>query len=207
MKKLAVIACISTALAATSATALTLTEMSSSIDACFTKGEVDSTVAALESTGWQRAPRPLPEATAEQLIWPQALFYITGDSGGEALKSIVELQRRTVTGLAAKKDIPTSKTRILSRQLGDKTESVLLLWQIPSPGLISVICRFALSSASLSDPQGALATPYPKMDQAPNQTLNITSLNSAKIAAAIAGPMSVSGVVQTQHRFQLEVAQ
>ncbi|SDX16564.1 hypothetical protein [Litoreibacter albidus] len=205
IKAVAIAACVSTALAATSfmASALTLTEMSGSIDACHQpNANVDDTVAALAQEGWVQVPHgELGAEVTELLIWPQVAFYATGDTGGEQIKSIAELQRKTVAGFAKKKDIPQSKTRILTRQIGADTEAALVFWLQPDPAQTNIICRFALSGHSMiGHTAGDFGTPHP-VETSPTQSYTITSMNAGRIAAKIGTPVTVSGIVQTTVNF------
>jgi hypothetical protein len=185
--------------------ALTLTEMSmsGSIDACHQpNANVDDTVGALVGQGWVQVPQgDLSPETIELLVWPQVAFYGTGDTGGETVKTIVDLQRKTVAGFARKKDIPQSKTRILTRQIGADAEAALVFWLQPDPSTTNIICRFALSSASLiGDTATDFATPQ-MVDASPTQSFSIIGMNTASLAAKIASPVTVSGVVETQTTF------
>ena len=183
--------------------ALTLTEMSGSIDACHQpNANVDDTVGALVGQGWVQVPQgDLSSEIVELLIWPQVAFYATGDTGGETVKSIVDLQRKTVAGFARKKDIPQSKTRILTRQIGADAEAALVFWLQPDPATTNIICRFALSSASLiGDAATDFATPQ-MVETSPTRSYSIIDMNAASLAAKIASPVTVSGVVETQTSF------
>jgi hypothetical protein len=207
VKKLAAIACICTALAASSAAALTLREMSGSIDACHTQGQVDDIVTALSNEGWQLSSRPLSDTTTAQLVWPQAMFYLAGDTGGEELTSIVALQTKTIAGFARKQDIPSSKTRIMIRAKGNAQDSVLLLWQMPVAGSVSVVCRFALSANSLNDNHAQAISANPPIETGENQGFSITSMNTSVLSTALGRPVTTSGVLSTHNRFALGATQ
>ncbi|MEP3346581.1 MAG: hypothetical protein ABJN34_16130 [Litoreibacter sp.] len=201
----------STALAASSlvASALTLTEMSASIEAChLPHANVDDTVEALAQQGWMQAPESnlVPEVI-EQLIWPQVAFYANGDTGGEQIKSIVDLQRKTVAGFARKKDIPQSKTRILTRQIGADAEAALVFWLQPDPDATNIICRFALSSTTLiGHAAGGFAEPQvvDQSDATATKSFSITAMNAGFLSEQIDAPVTVSGIVQTQTTFASE---
>ncbi|EPX81593.1 hypothetical protein [Litoreibacter arenae] len=185
------------------ASAQTLTEMSGSIDACHQPtANVDDTVTSLAQQGWALVPQgDLSPETIELLIWPQVAFYATGDTGGEQIKAIVDLQRKTVAGFAKKKDIPQSKTRILTRQIGSDTEAALVFWLQPDPAQTNIICRFALSSASLSgQPTEDFAAPR-VVETSPTQRFAITPMNAASLATKIGAPVTVSGTLETQTSF------
>ncbi|SFR40675.1 hypothetical protein [Litoreibacter janthinus] len=193
-------------LAATPLQALTLTEMSDSIEAChLPHAEVDATVDALAAQGWVPVPQgDLAPEIIELLIWPQVAFYATGDTGGEQIKAIVELQRKTVAGFAKKKDIPQSKTRILTRQIGTDVEAALVFWLQPDPAQTNIICRFALSSTSLiGHTAGGFAAPQvvDQSDATATKSFSVTVMNAGHLANQIAAPVNVSGVVETQTSF------
>ena len=183
--------------------ALTLTEMSASIDAChLPNANVDDTVNALAQQGWVQAPEgDLSPEIIELLIWPQAAFYATGDTGGEQIKAIVDLQRKTVAGFAKKKDIPQSKTRILTRQIGADTEAALVFWLQPDPAQTNIICRFALSPHSLIGHTASDFAAPQVVETTPTKRFAITPMNAASLAAKIGAPVTVSGTLETQTSF------
>ena len=182
--------------------ALTVTEMSASIEACHTAAPIDGTVAALNQQGWRVVEGELTPEVIELLIWPQVAFYATGDTGGEQLKSIAELQRKTVAGFAKKRDIPQSKTRILTRQIGGDTEAALVFWLQPDPATTNIICRFALSPHSLiGHTAGDFGQPT-VAETTPTQRVSITPMNPGSLSAKIGAPVTVSGTLETQFSFQ-----
>lgn len=194
------------AFAALPTSALTLTEMSASIEAChLPNANVDDTVTALAQQGWILVPEgDLAPEVIELLIWPQVAFYATGDTGGEQIKSIVDLQRKTVAGFARKKDIPQSQTRILHRQIGANHEAALVFWLQPDPSTTNIICRFALSSTSLiGHTAGDFAVPqvFDSSDATATRSFAATTMNAASLSAKIGAPVTVSGIIQTQTNF------
>jgi len=181
--------------------ALTVTEMSASIEACHTPAPIDGTVAALNQQGWRVVDGELDPEVIERLIWPQVAFYATGDTGGEQLKSIADLQRKNVAGFAKKKDIPQSKTRILTRQIGGDLEAALVFWLQPDPSTSNIICRFALSPHSLiGHTAGGFGQPT-VAETSPNQKFTITPMNPGTLAAQIGAPVTVSGTLETFFSF------
>lgn len=203
IKAAAIAACVSTALAASSfaTSALTVTEMSASIEACHTAAPIDGTVAALNQQGWGVVEGDLSPEVIELLIWPQVAFYATGDTGGEHLRSIVELQRKTVAGFAKKKDIPQSKTRILTRQLGGDLEAALVFWLRPDPSTSNIICRFALSPQSMTGQANGDFGPPQVVETTPTRSVAFTPMNPGSLAAKIGAPVAVSGTLETHISF------
>lgn len=183
------------------ASALTVTEMSASIEACHTPAPIEGTVTALNQQGWRVVEGDMTPEVIELLIWPQVAFYATGDTGGEQIKSIADLQRKTVAGFAKKKDIPQSKTRILTRQIGGDVEAALVFWLQPDPATTNIICRFALSGHSMiGHTAGDFGTPLP-VEASPTQRYTITPMNAGSIADKIGAPVTVSGTIETQFSF------
>lgn len=195
---------ISLCLLALPASALTVTEMSASIEACHAPGPIEATVSALANQGWVLSEGDLSPETIELLIWPQVAFYATGDTGGEQIKTIVDLQRKTVAGFAKKKDIPQSKTRILTRQIGMNTEAALVFWLQPDPATTNIICRFALSPHSLiGQTPGYFGEPQ-VVESTPTQRYTITPMNAGSLSAKIGASVTVSGTLETQFSFPSE---
>ncbi|PTX57176.1 hypothetical protein C8N43_1842 [Litoreibacter ponti] len=189
------------ALSALPAQAMTLTEMSASIEACHTPAPIEETVAALGQEGWIAVDGPLGPEIIELLIWPQVAFYATGDTGGAQIRAIVDLQRKTVAGFARKADIPQSKTRILTRQIGADREAVLVFWLQPDPATTNIICRFALSPHSMIAHTAGDFGPPSVAQTTPTQRFSITPMNAASLAAKIDAPVTVSGTLETQFSF------
>lgn len=190
--------------AATTAHGQTLTEMSGSMEACHAPAkDISQTTVALAGQGWVLVEGdPAPEIV-ELLIWPQIAFYATGDTGGEAMSSLAALQRKTVAGFAKKVDIPTSKTRIMHRQIGADREAVLVFWLQDTPTETQIICRFALSAHSLlGQTAGGFGVPT-AAETAPGKSFTITPMNAAVLSAEIDAPVTVSGVMQTTAIFEV----
>ena len=109
--------------------------------------DIDTAAAALAAEGWSPVPEgDLSEEAAERLLWLYVAQYTTGDTGGEALMSLVELQRRTVAGLARKRDISTSRQRLMMQD----GAALILQWREPVPGLFELQCRIARDEGSAS---------------------------------------------------------
>jgi hypothetical protein len=114
--------------------------------------DFDALVASLEAEGWTPVPpgEALHEAVVERVALGRTVFYATTDRGGAALPEIMDLQRRTVPGLARRVDTDLAKQRVLTR--GDA--AMTLNWGHPQQGrldIVEVICRIAT-------PEGAPAT-------------------------------------------------
>lgn len=203
MRTVATAACLCAALATVPAAtqALTVTEMSASIEACHTPARIDGTIAALAQQGWIVVEGGLSPEIVELLIWPQVAFYATSDTGGEQVKAIADLQRTTVAGFADKPDLPQSKIRILTRQIGADVEAALMFWLQPDPATTSIICRFALSPHSLiGHTAGYFGAPQ-VVEAGPAQKFAIIPMNAASLAATIGMPVTVSGTLETQTVF------
>ena len=135
---------------------------------------------------------------------PNFKYDVAAQPGGEQIKAIVDLQRKTVAGFAKKKDIPQSKTRILTRQIGSDAEAALVFWLQPDPAQTNIICRFALSSTSLiGHTAGGFAVPQvvDQSDDTATKSFSITVMNAGYLANQIDAPVTVSGIIQTQANF------
>ncbi|GFE63253.1 hypothetical protein [Litoreibacter roseus] len=188
------------------------------IAACHTKAAaVEDAVAALSGEGWAVVDeRPLPEIVAEQLVWPQLVFYFTGDTGGETLQAILDLQRKTVAGFARKVDIDQSKTRILTRTTEDQPETLLLAWQAPTPNMRLITCRASLSEATTLSALAAITLPAgPQPDflplpagnpltAAPGADATLTLLNTETLSEKLDTPVTANSVLVTSNSFDAE---
>ena len=124
----------------------------------------DDTVAALEEEGWtvHRAADPLPDAAVERLAWALAATYLGGDRGGETTEAIVALQRRSVPGLARKRDTDTTRSRTLLRGDG----ALILTDTQTGPGRVERSCRIA-TDAPVPPGPGVSAVDGAAFDGAP----------------------------------------
>lgn len=105
-------------------------------EALFAAAEAEGFVAVDPETGFT------PEIVA-RLAWVLALPYIQGDSGGEALASILALQTKAAGNLARLAPTANSATRVFA---GDTSVSILR-WQEWANGRVSVTCTGAEFSA------------------------------------------------------------
>ncbi|WP_055083302.1 hypothetical protein [Jannaschia donghaensis] len=160
--------------------------------ACLTPAaDTDTTLAALATQGWTALPdSTLPQDVADRLVWLYVAHYTTGDTGGEALASIVDLQSRTIKGLARKRDIPTSKTRFLTRHEG----AMILFWRAPVPGRFELQCRIALDGPDTpgSDPFARHA-----MEQVDHGQILTVALDRAALARATGRDVKTAQLVDT----------
>lgn len=189
--------------ASANAQPLAVTEVSGSIDACHTPAaQVEEIVKGLSSDGWMLLPAgKMPTDVVELLIWPQIVFYTTGDTGGAELASLADIQRKTVAGFARKKDIPQSKTRILTRKQGAQAEAAMVLWQQPVPHQTIVICRFALSDSTVAvtnTPSFGTAHMTDTSDANTRRTATLTLMNPAALSTQIGAPVTPTATLQTQ---------
>ena len=107
--------------------------------------DLDAALRPLTEAGWTALPDgTLPGEVAGRLVWLYVADYTTGDSGGETLATILALQERTVKALAVKRDIPGSKTRILT----SGEDAMILMWRAPAPATVELDCRVALSGGA-----------------------------------------------------------
>lgn len=186
--------------------AMAMPQIEPSITACHTpNGQIDDTVTALAQDGWTQLPAgEMPADIADLLIWPQIVFYTTGDTGGADLTSLADIQRKSVAGFARKKDIPQSKTRILIRDKSGQTEAALVLWQQPVPHQTIVICRLALSAGTVpAHAQAPFGLPQvtDTSDATTKRTATLTPMNPDALSAQIGSPVTTTATLQTQITF------
>ncbi|UWQ18029.1 hypothetical protein [Jannaschia sp. M317] len=170
-------------------------------DACLIPAtDLDMTLAGLERAGWQVVPGgTLPPEVAELLVWSYATQYLTGDSGGEPLDSILTLQRRTVEGLARKRDIPTSKTRLLQRD----GAALAVFWRVPEAGMMELQCRGAMLEAGADVPDTVIGTLA--RQEVDGGAIMILPLDAAALTAEIGGLATVpTAVLDSYIRFEGE---
>jgi hypothetical protein len=168
-------------------------------DACRAPvADIDAAVTTLAAEGWTPLPEgPLPQDIADQLVWLYVAQYTTGDSGGEALTALVELQARTVTGIVRKRDIPTSKTRILTGESG----AMILMWRASSPGRVTLQCRTALTGP---DAPGATLIDLAGAQRSQDDTVMRIALDRAGLAAATGRDVVTAQLIETSITFNLE---
>lgn len=112
----------------------------------------DALLGSLEAEGWVPLEPgvPVAEDAVERIALARTIFYASTDRGGSTLPEIMELQRRTVPGLARRVDTDLAKQRVLTRDEAAMTFN----WGMPQQGrldIVEVICRIAT-------PEGATAT-------------------------------------------------
>lgn len=114
--------------------------------------DFDALLASLEAEGWEAVATgaAIPGEVVERVALGRTVFYATSDRGGETPAAVMDLQRRTVPGLARRVDTDLAKSRVLTR--GDA--AMTLNWGMPQEGrldIVEVICR-------VSTPGGTRAT-------------------------------------------------
>lgn len=114
-------------------------------EACLSEErDFDALLASLEAEGWAPlAPGDaVPGDAVERIALARTIFYASTDRGGATLPEIIELQRRTVPGLARRVDTDLAKQRVLTRDDAAMTFN----WGMPQQGrldIVEVICRIA----------------------------------------------------------------
>lgn len=160
--------------------------------ACVTPAaDIDAPLVALGAEGWTPLPEgPLPPDVAGALVWLYVADYVIGDSGGETLPAIIALQGRTVTGLARKRDIPSSRTRFLTSDAG----AMILMWREPVPGRIEVQCRIALTGPDAPGARPFVAAPTRAVEYG---TLRTIALDRATLSDAVGRAVETAQLVET----------
>lgn len=193
MKRLAAIASICTALAAPSFATQQL------IDAedCFNDApQIETITDAMSARGWQQADlTKLDDRTIDHIAWTRMRLYLAGDQGGESIKNLLEIQRKTARGLHRKLDLETSKTRVMTRVQNGLQETAVILWLVPAIGVSSVTCQFTLIDPNEAFTGEKLAAHLP--DQVlevggATVTVSVTRLNSELL------PTELSAVAVTR---------
>lgn len=179
---------------------------------CLTQtSEIDATSAALAAEGWRKLD-PVGDDALRTLAWTSVVYYFNGDSGGESLRSIYDLQIGTARGLARKKDIATSKSRFLSRG----KDMAIVIWRKPTANITEIECRFAASASAtqnlrraasdlVPDASGfdALAPVSPLQDGTVNQ-ITVVLLDRDIVSRQIGEPVTVDAIVQTNLIFRAQ---
>jgi hypothetical protein len=173
--------------------------------------DIDTIAEALRAEGWRKLD-PVPNEAIRSLAWTSVVYYFNGDSGGEQLRTIYDLQLGTARGLARKKDIATSKSRFLSR--GEDT--AIVIWRKPTEKITEVDCRFAAGSDATRDVRqtasdlvpdasgfDALAPISPLQDGTANQ-ITIVLLDRDILSRQIGEPVTVDAIVQTNLIFRAQ---
>ncbi|GIT91303.1 hypothetical protein JANAI62_17590 [Jannaschia pagri] len=169
----------------------------------------DSLLASLESEGWTAlAPgAPLPDAAVERIALARTIFYASTDRGGSTLPEIMDLQRRTVPGLARRVDTDLAKQRVLTR--GDA--AMTFNWGKPQQGrldIVEVICRIATpegTPASGTD-EGFGPSTFETLAEAPLRRVMVIALDPAPLSELTTDRATVS-IVETVSVYNPEEGQ
>lgn len=145
------------------------------------EGDIEMIEKTLLEQGWLLIDGPSDSAAAN-LSWVLASYYFNGDSGGESLTSILELQAKTAQALLKKKDIPQSKSRIFERG----GETLRLTVQHPTETLTEYGCQAALSATSTKTLRRSGSSDLPAFSPMPLQKTGngdaaFTLLNAEKV--------------------------
>lgn len=176
------------------------------VNACLMPAyDMEDVTARLSDESWAPIPAGEPEtAVIEQLIWPQTVYYFTSDTGGETLNSVLDLQRKTVRGFVRKKDLPQSKTKILTRDVSGNQETVLVSWRQSVPETIQIDCRFAVSAATLPGATQTEFEPQPRIDLSDGPITRIVDtvlLNQSSLGQKTGAAVTVSATIDTTLSF------
>ena len=118
--------------------------------ACTGAADIDRAVGELQALGWSLSERA-SDAMIEDLAWINAAVYFAGDTGGETLERVMELQRKAAANLVRREDIPNSKHRFLTRD----GETLVLYWRGFDPVRDVLECRAALDPQTMADIRAA----------------------------------------------------
>lgn len=141
--------------------------------------DFDVLLASLEAEGWA-ALEPgarLPDDAVERIALARMIFYASTDRGGASLPEIMDLQRRTVPGLARRVDTDLAKLRVLTR--GDA--AMTFNWGMPQQGrldIVEVICRIATpdGAPATGTKEGFGASSFETMAEEPLRRLMVIAL-------------------------------
>lgn len=155
------------------------------IPACLmVSDDIDSITAALAQAGWE-VRAELTDAMVEDIAWINSTFYFSGDTGGETLGNVLELQRKAARGMARKVDTPQSKTRFLTHE----GETLVLAVNTDHAGATSVACRVAAEPSTMAGLRASLGGSGADPAYMPLKTLHqgkaridITLLNADRLA-------------------------
>ncbi len=121
------------------ALSLTAGSAEAQVTPCAGTAPFDDTLAALEADGWTIASEPGALAPhIDRLAWTLMLPYLA-DDGGEDIATLLDLQRRAVPGLLAKRDTDATRARVLIRGDGAMT----LTETRTTPDRVERTCRIA----------------------------------------------------------------
>lgn len=161
--------------------------------------DFDQLLASLEGEGWT-ALEPgtaLPEKTVERIALARMIFYASTDRGGATLPEIMDLQRRTVPGLARRVDTDLAKQRVLTR--GDA--AMTFNWGMPQQGrldIVEVICRIATpeGAPATGTDEGFGASSFETLAEEPLRRLMVIALEPDRLAALTTDRTTLS-IVET----------
>jgi hypothetical protein len=120
------------------------------LSACTGAVDIDRAVRDLRSDGWTLIERARADII-EDIAWINSTVYFAGDTGGETLENVMNMQRKSAANLIDRADIAKSKHRFLSR--GDET--MVVYWRGFNPRREVLECRAALDSATMSEIRAA----------------------------------------------------
>ncbi|MEM9796154.1 MAG: hypothetical protein AAF919_06675 [Pseudomonadota bacterium] len=147
--------------------------------------DFDALLASLESEGWSALEpgAPLPDDAVERIALARTIFYASTDRGGETLDAIMDLQRRTVPGLARRVDTDLAKQRVLTR--GNAT--MTFNWGLPQQGrldIVEVICRIATpeGDAATGTDEGFGPSTFETLEEEPLRRAMIIALEPEKLS-------------------------
>lgn len=145
-----------------------------------------SLLGMLVDEGWDvvQPGAPLPEGAIESIALARTVFYGSTDRGGSTLEEIMELQRRTVPGLARRVDTDLAKQRVLTRA----DAAMTINWGMPQQGrldIVEVICRIATpeGAAATGTDEGFGASTFETLAEAPLRRAMIIALEPDRISA------------------------
>lgn len=161
--------------------------------------DFDVLLASLEDEGWSPLDpgTPVPDDVVERLALTRMIFYASTDRGGATLSEIMELQRRTVPGLARRVDTDLARLRVLTR--GDA--AMTFNWGMPQQGrldIVEVICRIATpegAPASGTD-EGFGPSTFETLEEEPLRRLMIIALEPGELSDLTTDASTVS-IVET----------
>lgn len=161
--------------------------------------DFDQLLASLEGEGWTALPpgAPLPGDAVERLALARMIFYASTDRGGASLPDIMDLQRRTVPGLARRVDTDLAKLRVLTR--GDA--AMTFNWGMPQQGrldIVEVICRIATpdGAPATGTKEGFGASSFETLTEEPLRRLMIIGLEPDLLATLTTDRTTLS-IVET----------
>lgn len=124
---------------------------------CFEPNKTaDEIVSALSIDGWVSAKRE-NDKVIDHLAWMGMPQYFLGDKGGSSLAQTLEIKYLAAKGIWNKKELATSKTRILQRLSSDQTEVARIIWTKITAEYTTISCTFSLVGSSLPGSEDSMA--------------------------------------------------